>query len=413
MNIPGKTTRLTFTCVLLGILSAGSALAQSAGTAASTEERLQRLENELGALRAENQQLRQELGLEGRASQIVIKPAGHEPVLAIGGLIQAQADALDKGDSRFTSANDRFYLRRMRINATGKFLESFDFRVEMELGGSLAETTGMRAQLTDAYINWNRYDFANIRAGQFKTSFGYEQLAADPKLFSIERSLVNDRLTVGRQIGVQVAGDFLDKRLGYATGVFNGTGVNTSANDNDDLLWANRVSGMPWKGKIAGQSAQWTAGANAFTTKDTALAGQPAEFGFDSTPATLGNDNIFTGQRTGLGVDTQFKLGRLELWAEYLRTHFEQTAGRDFDADGWYVQATYFVIPKELQALVKFDTFTPNQSLAANSTDTWTFGLNYFIKGDDLKLQLNYLLSDVPAPLPEQNKLLLRLQLLF
>jgi len=403
----------TLLLLLALALPPGTSLHSAETGSPSVEDRLQRLESELGALRTENQQLRQELGTEGRAGQIVIKPAGREPVLAIGGLIQAQADALDKGDSRFTSANDRFYLRRARINATGKFLEGFDFRIEMELAGSLAETTGMRAQLTDAYINWNRYDFANVRIGQFKTPFGYEQLAADPKLFSIERSLVNDRLTVGRQIGVQVAGDFLDKRLGYATGVFNGTGVNTSANDNDDLLWANRVSGMPWQGKIAGQPAQWTAGANAFMTKDTGLATQPAEFGFDSTPATLGNDNIFTGQRTGLGVDTQFKLGRLELWAEYLRTHFEQSAGRDFDSDGWYVQATYFVVPKELQALVKFDTFTPNQSLASNSTDTWTFGLNYFIKGDDLKLQLDYLLSDVPAPLPQQNKLLLRLQVMF
>ena len=68
-------------------------------------------------------------------------------------------------------------------------------------------------QLTDAYINWNHFDFANVKAGQFKTPFGYEQLYADPKLFTIERTSANDRLTVSRQIGVQelvsVASQFL------------------------------------------------------------------------------------------------------------------------------------------------------------------------------------------------------------
>jgi hypothetical protein len=41
-----------------------------------------------------------------------------------------QAEAGDKGDARFGNDNDRFYLRRARLNATGKFLEEFDFRLE-------------------------------------------------------------------------------------------------------------------------------------------------------------------------------------------------------------------------------------------------------------------------------------------
>jgi phosphate-selective porin OprO/OprP len=214
------------------ILAACGGLASSAvAQNLSLDERLQRLESEVGALRKENQQLRSELGLEGRAGQTLVKPAGREPTLSIGGLLQAQADFGDKDDTRFTSGNDRFYLRRARINVQGKFLEEFDFRVETDFAGSLSEGTGNRAQLTDAYINWNRFDIANVRFGQFKTPFGYEQLYADPRLPMIERTLVNDHLTVGRQIGVQVGGDLFDKQGSYATGFFNGTGVNTSANE--------------------------------------------------------------------------------------------------------------------------------------------------------------------------------------
>src|SRR6185436_20881738 len=164
------------------------------------------------------------------------KPAGREPTLAIGGLLQVQADAGDRGDSRFTNDNDRFYLRRARLNATGKFLEEFDFRLELDLAGSLSNTSALRAQMTDGFINWNRYPAANVRAGQFKTPFGFEQLYGDPRLFTLERSLVNDRLTLSRQVGVQLGGDLFEKRLTYAVGSFNGNGVNNNFNDNESFL---------------------------------------------------------------------------------------------------------------------------------------------------------------------------------
>ena len=75
-----------------------SAVAVALAQPGSLEERLQRLESEVGSLRKENQQLRSELGLEGRAGQTIVKPAGREPTLSIGGLVQAQADFGDKGD---------------------------------------------------------------------------------------------------------------------------------------------------------------------------------------------------------------------------------------------------------------------------------------------------------------------------
>jgi len=50
-------------------------------------------------------------------------------MLTAGGFVQMQADALDKGDPRFTSSHDRFYLRRARLYIAGKFRERMDFRL--------------------------------------------------------------------------------------------------------------------------------------------------------------------------------------------------------------------------------------------------------------------------------------------
>src|SRR5581483_10791874 len=317
-----RPTRSPRCLILIGAASAALVTTGTGAQTASLEDRLQRLESEVTALQKENQQLRTELGVDGKAGETIVKPAGREPTLSVGGLLQAQADFGDKGDARFTSGNDRFYLRRARINLQGRFLEEFDFKIEGEFAGSLAEAAGNRAQLTDAYINWNRFDFANVRVGQFKTPFGFEQLYADPRLFTIERSLANDRLTVSRQIGAQVAGDLFDKRVSYAAGVFNGTGVNTSANDNKKFLWAGRVSTVAWQGNLVGQDARWSLGTNALTSVDANLTGQASEFGFDFVPGGT-KDNTFAGRHEAVGVDSQFHLGGFDLWGEYLRARFK------------------------------------------------------------------------------------------
>lgn len=380
----------------------------------TTEQRLQRIEEEIRDMRDQRQKLRSELGLDAKTKGAFVLAAGKENTLRLGGLVQFQGDAGDKGDSRFGSDNSRFYLRRARINAGGDFLEGFDFRVEAELYGSLSETTAMRAQMTDGYVTWKKYGFASVRAGQFKTPYGHEQLASDPKLSTIERSLANDRLTLGRQVGLQLSGDVAEKRFSYAGGAFNGNGVNSSSNDNSKFTWVGRLSAVPWHGTIASQKSKFSLGANSFVSDDN-LSGQPSEFAF-STSTTGKVDNVFVGQKIGWGVDAQYNLGRLDLWAEYLQTQFEPENDKPSSrviADGWYVQAAYFIMPDKLQGVLKYDSYKPDNDKSDNTTATWTAGLNYLIKGDDLKLQLDYLRSDVPGQDDAQDKLIARVQVIF
>ena len=70
-------------------------------------------------------------------------------------------------------------------------------------------------------------------------------------------------------------------------------------------------------------------------------------------------------------------------------------------------------MPKKLQALVKYEMFNPNTSISGNQNEVWTFGLNYFVKGDDLKLSVNYLLGSPAAGPGNQGRLLTRVQVVF
>jgi phosphate-selective porin len=343
----------------------------------------------------------------------VIKPTGREPTLSIGGLLQIQSDFGDRGDARF--ANDRFYLRRARLNGTGKFLEEFDFRLELDLAGSLGAATGLRAQLTDAFINWNRYAAANVKVGQFKTPFGFEQIYGDPRLYTIERTLANDRLTLSRQIGVQLGGDLADKRLSYAIGTFNGNGVNNSANDDNRFLSVARLSGIPWQGRLGGQSASWSLGANGFSSNDANVSPGP-EFGFDSTPSTPDHDNVFAGKRDGWGLDSQLVAGPFELWGEALRVKWKPDSGKplaEIESRGWYLQGSAYVVPERLQLVLKAESFDPRRDQSSDVTATDTVGLNWLLKGQDLKLMVDYLRVRSDVPPRDQNKVLARLQVIF
>lgn len=392
----------------LPLLAAGLWVGGALRADESVAARLDAMEAQIKALRAENQALRRELGVDGKAGLTFVKPAGKEPVLTINGLVQAQGEFGDKGDSRWGSANDRFFLRRVRLGAAGKFLEEFDFKVEAEFANSLTgSTTAASAVMMDGFINWSHFEWANVKVGQFKTPYGYEFLLADPKLFTPERSLGSDRLTLNRQVGAQVSGDLFDKRLSYATGIFNGTGSNVSANDNDNFLYMGRVAATAWSGRLFGQASRLAVGADGFTSIDKGVS-VASDFGLTS--------NAFTGRRKGVGADAQVSFGPLDLSAEYLCVQFNPTEakpGRRFTSAAWFAQGACFVLPKTLQGVVRYETFDPNENKLANETTSWVVGVNWLLKGDDLKLQADYVFTHLDATNDDQGKLILRTQVIF
>ena len=259
---------------------------------------------------------------------------------------------------------------------------------------SISPKSGASGQLTDVYAAWTKFPAASVKFGQFKTPFGFEQLYLDSRLFTIERSLANDRLTLSRQIGAQLYGDVVPERLTYAAGVFNGSGTNTTTNDNDRFLAVARVAFTP----LLAPSLRVNAAINGFTTRDTAGAFGP-EFGFVN--------NVFTGRRTGAGADLQLVAGPLEVWTEYIETTFDPTTGRSSRASGWYAQAAWFTASRRWQFIGKLDAFDPNEQRANDRLHTVTLGTNYMIHGDDLKMQLDWLRTSTG------HRFLARLQTIF
>ena len=373
--------------------------------------------------------------------------------LALGGFLQTQFEGGDvfAFEGRFGSGaiDDRFRLRRARINLTGDFADQFDFKVEGEFeqsdvsltvrdatGRTLASnSTRTEFGATDIFINWHDFPEFQIKVGQYKAPFGLEQLSADTKLFLTERTEVTSALTPERQVGVQVWGKpfataMPDQKdlLTYWAGIFNGNGRNNSINDNHEFMYAGRIEIQPWKGSLAGQEAWVRFGGNALSSRD-------ANGTVLSPAGTLrvnsdGSLSTFTApseaEREGYGVDGSFHWGPFDLIAEYLSEDYEarpakgvRPAFADFRADGGYVQASYFIVPKKLQAVARYETFNPGQVRNDDIRSVFA-GVNYYIHGDDVKLMANYIhtWSDFRESNPslgasDFDEVILRLQVVF
>lgn len=380
-------------------------VAAAQNQSASIEERLNALEQKVQALSHENAELKEKLGLKKDApAPVMLKPGGKETSVSVGGFLQAQAEFGRAADTRWSGTRDRFFFRRARIYMAGAFAEHFDFKAELDLqGNTLGASTGNLARANEVFINWNRYDAANLRFGQLKPAFGGEALQSDTKTATIERALSSDRLTDGRQMALGAAGTLLEKQLGYYIVVANGNGANVSANDNSKFQRSARVT---WSPKLPKDAGKFTLGADGLWSTDAGLA--KSDFGFAG--------NSFTGTRAMRGLDAVWSWQRLDLAAEWLHGTFEPTNATPrakLHAQGWQATAAFFLVPAKVQGVARYEEFDPNTDVGGNTFHMSTLGVNFLLKGDDLKLMIDYLDGNVPGATNDGGRLLTRLQVVF
>jgi phosphate-selective porin len=370
-----------------------------------------------------------------------VHPGGFELKLTLGGYFQANFETGDVSafEGRFgaTALKDRFRLRRTRINLIGDFAEQFDFKIEgdFEQSDGLSPSTRTGFSGTDIFVNWHRIPELNVKVGQWKAPFGLEQLTPDPTLLTIERSLPTGALTPERQIGVMVWGKPLSTVMAdqkdlvtYYVGAFNGNGRNFNNNDNNEFMYVGRLELQPFKGKFMGQDASLKiAGDYLFSRDDAGTTISPA---LNLRVGPDGSLSAYTltsaDERHAWSVDGWLKVGPFDLIAEYLNENVDgrTVAGvaptfADFNPHGWYVLGGYYIIPKKLQAVVKWEELSPDQR-PDDGIHSITGGLNYYIHGDGIKVMGNYVhtWSDFRKANPglgddQFDELILRLQVMF
>jgi phosphate-selective porin len=371
---------------------------------------------------------------------LYVQQRGVELKLVLGGFVQVNFEdgAVSAFEGRFgqTAIDDRFRLRRARINLTGDFAEQFDFKMEGDFGQSDG-TSGNRTAFsaTDVWVNYHQFPAAQIKAGQYKAPFGLEQLTPDTTLLTIERTLPTGAITPARQIGAELWGKPFTSiwpeqqdLLTYYAGIFNGNGENVTINDNNNFMFAGRLELQPFTGKIFRQPSFLKLGVDVLNSRDEAGVNIS-----QTSNLLVNNDGSLSSfvlpspdERTAWSVDAWLELGPFDLIGEYLQEHVEGRTVNgvapkfaNFTTDGFYVTGAYFLIPKKLQAVVQWQYLNPGQK-GNDGLYSILGGLNYYIRGDNLKLMVNYIhtWSDFRAANPEFgddqfDEVIGRMQLMF
>src|SRR2546427_12416135 len=312
---------------------------------------------------------------------VYVQQRGTELKLVLGGFIQMNFEDGDVSafEGRFgqTALKDRFRLRRARINLTGDFAEQFDFKLE----GDFENSDGLNAsrtafEATDIFINWHQFPWAQIKMGQWKAPFGLEQTTPDTTLYTIERTLPTGAITPERQIGIQLWGkpfatiwsDQADL-LTYYAGIFNGNGRNITNNDNNNFMYVGRLESTLFK-DVFGKGSFLKLGADVLNSRDD--KGTNISQSGNLLVNSDGSLSPFTlpgaDERTAWSVDAWLKLGPFDLIGEYLQEHVNGRTVNgvppgfaNFTTSGYYVQGSYFLIPKKLQAAVQWQDLNPGQ----------------------------------------------------
>jgi len=334
----------------------------------SPDDKIQQLEQKIGDLdqRLKIAERRQEIKAEeeaGRAKSAASVTANGGPftirsgdgdfVLRIGA--DFQIDNRTFPGLSLLPLTDQSLVRRARPTISGTVYKYVDFYVRPDFGQG-------QVVLYESYAQLNYFSRFNLRAGKFKPPVGLERLQSDDDTSFVERGLPT-LLVPSRDIGYQLSGDIVKKRVSYAVGVFNGVPDNSlsDASVSDHRDYAARMFLTPFR----------PAAKNPLSGLGVGIAATSGNVDGLTLPAykTFGQNTFFTfapgvtstGHRTRLAPQAYYYVGPFGLLTEYTLSEegFQKgTVRRDIALRSWQVQASYLLTGEKKV----FDTLIPKKA---------------------------------------------------
>ena len=295
-------------------------------------------------------------------------------------------------NSRENDKSNTFNLRMFRLALDGRIMDEFYWKAQVQLNGNTS-TLGSSPRVVDLFAEWQRYSAFRVKIGQFKRPFTFENPIhpITQGFMSYSQNVLKlvgmsdrtgEHASNGRDLGVQIQGDFLPNAEGrnilhYQLGVFNGQGTNTKDVDQrKDVIggiWVASIKGLRlgvfgWEGSAA-RKGTWTdengnshSGVRSLPKHRYAISGE-----------YLCNDWTFRSEyvhSTGKAFSTTIN-------------NFNDDNSKNCNlskngekADGYYALVIAPVIQKKLHAKARYDVYRPKAEWATAKT-YYEVGLDY------------------------------------
>jgi phosphate-selective porin len=306
-------------------------------------------------------------------------------------------------------STEHFLLRRIYLGATVNFMDGFSGVLNYDLAN---------ASFDKAYMQWKADPLFVLQVGFNKAPFGYEELTSSGDLRAIERSEVTryiDEPNNGRRLGAAsyrtgIWASGTEDGFFYNAAITNPERNEYSGDSTNTAVLVNGLGGVGSAGtgttnKFAGYATVGYGGA--FEENGTKGSYKAAfETGFlpdqGGPAATIG-----TGRNISLyGGYGDFIYGPFELQGEYEEAQDDSGVKNGVNATpkGYWIQPTFKVTP-QWEAVINYSELNSDGRGVAlsdvirsapsggtmNKSDEIYVGFNYYIKGNDVKLQAGYI----------------------
>jgi hypothetical protein len=348
----------------------------------------------------EAEELRAELVKDASTGIISTISGGKSTVgLSISGRLQIQYAGLGTeidGAATQPSATNHFFLRRIYLGFKANLGNGWSSTLNYDFAGSTFD---------QAFITWRQSDAFAVDVGFRKVPFGLEEwYTSSGSLKAIERSPATRYFVEsnnGRRLGAgsyrigAFAGGKLDNGLFYSVAVTNPernedaiAGVVSAGNNTNNTLsyWGN----LGFTSKVA---ETWTYAVNG------SVGILPDQGGPSNTGLGKGDDlNVYSlwGTLTN---------GKIDLEAEYFVADNQHgvSATQDSKASAYWIQPSY-KLTDNFEATVRYTSVNGGRrgvnlsdgirsapgGGAMKNMDEWYYGVTWFFRGNDAKLQLGY-----------------------
>lgn len=284
--------------------------------------------------------------------------------------------------------SNTFNIRMGRLLLDGRVFNDWAWRVQLQVNGNTA-SLGSSPRIVDASVEWQKYDFACVKVGQFKRPFSFENPIhpIDQGFMGLAQNITKlvgfaDRAgqaaSNGRDIGIQLQGDLIKNAAGrpllhYQVGVFNGQGINRKDVDQQkDLIGGFWV--MPVKGMRIGLFGS----EGSYSRQGTWY--EPTGYG----PAPIQHSGLVRLPQHRYAISGEYKFADWTLRSEYIHSTgkaFMKTENSTADAkdatvnealgseaDGLYALAIAPVVSKKLYAKARYDMYRASGTWGSSRT---------------------------------------------
>ena len=332
----------------------------------------------------------------------------------------------------FESGDSNFLIRRARLKFDGfAFSPKLVYKLEVglsnrDISGTSVYTGNTPRYILDAVLKWNFFENFELWAGQTKLPGNRERVISSANLETVDRSLVNSRFNIDRDMGMQLhhsielGTNFLIRE---AFAFSQGEGRNITTGNLGGYQYTGRVEALPF-----GDFADYTGADLAREQTPKLSVGMTYDHNSNAV-RTRSNSGTYMVNDLGfheadvntLFLDAMFKYNGWSVMAEYADRTSDNPIAVNSDGtptgavvnvgDGFNIQSGY-VFKNNFQVTGRYTTIGLEEEITGAGIETqYTLGLSKYLVGHKLKVQTDVSLNDYEDNI--DNSLMYRFQIDF